>query len=123
MFKVDIESSEDAVRLICSGRLVHGQESELLKTIVETRKEPVVAIDLANVHDADAAGLGILAYLQHRLQRRNRELVLVAPSTHLRGLLRITGLDTVLAIRPSNTFLSRAATAAGDATVPYKPAF
>lgn len=122
MFKVDIELSEHAVRVICSGRLVHGQESELLKTIVETRKEPVVAIDLADVHDADAAGLGILAFLQHRLQLRNRELVLIAPSTHLRGLLRITGLDAVLAIRPSDAFLSRGATVAGDAAVPYKPA-
>ena len=123
MFKVDIELSEHCARLICSGRLVHGRESELLKSIVETRKEPVVAIDLANVHDADAAGLGMLAFLQHRLQLRNRELVLVAPSTHLRGLLRITGLDTVLAVRPSDTFLSREAVVASDTALPYKPTF
>jgi anti-sigma B factor antagonist len=123
MFKVDIELTEHCARLICSGRLVHGQETELLKSIVETRKEPVVAIDMANVHDADAAGLGILAFLQHRLQLRNRELVLVSPSAHLRGLLRITGLDTVLAIRPRDTFLSREAAVASDAVSPYKRAF
>lgn len=99
MLNVDIQISEGAAQLICKGRLVHGPECEILRQIVEERKETNIAIDLTDVQNIDAAGLGMLVFLQYQLELAGRELSLLSPSATVVDLLRLTGLENFLNVR------------------------
>jgi anti-anti-sigma factor len=99
MLNVEIQLTHDSAHLICSGRLVHGRECELLSEILDGRNESTISIDLAEVENVDAAGLGTLVFLHHQLQVEGRELVLVSAPEYFLRLLRVTSLESVLSVR------------------------
>jgi len=101
MLKVDVQTFDRSVQLKITGRLVHGDESDLLIQTVDIRTEPSVLIDLSELESVDAAGLGTLVFLQHQLELEGRELVLLSPPEYLLSLLRLTGLEGVLTVRES----------------------
>ena len=101
MLKVDIQTFDRSVQLKVTGRLVHGDESDLLMLTVDGRTEPSILIDLSELENVDAAGLGTLVFLQHQLELEGRELVLLSPPEYFLRLLRLTGLENVLAVRES----------------------
>ena len=60
-----------------------------------------VLVHLARVTDIDAHGLGELAWGVTTLRRSGGQMALIAPSRWVRGLLKLTRLDTILAIYDS----------------------
>lgn len=59
---------------------------------------PVVALDLAEVTFIDSSGLGAVLGRHRMLAANGGRLVLIAPSTQLRRMLTVTGLDGVLQV-------------------------
>ena len=103
MLHIVVEQSMDSALLRCSGRLVAGKEVLRLREAVMCQADKrSVQLDLAGVEAIDAAGLGLLVSL-HTLgwvvgfgfQVRN-------PVPRVRSLLKLTRLESVLDIHPSD---------------------
>jgi anti-anti-sigma factor len=103
MLRIVVERSMDSSLLRCSGRLVAGKEVLSLREAVMCQADQrSVQLDLTGVEDIDAAGLGLLVSLHtlghvlgFKLQVRN-------PVRRVRELLKLTRLDSVLDIPPSD---------------------
>src|SRR6266700_4835543 len=93
MLTVTPHTVADTLVLHCHGRLVRGEESELLCAAVHHHGRDVV-LDLAGVSTIDAAGIGALV----SLQAAGIYLRLVSPTEPVRAVLRLTGLEEVLEI-------------------------
>jgi anti-anti-sigma factor len=98
MLRVDVQSSPASAKLLCSGRIVLGVESETLKCIAMARAEPCLILDLRHVDAIDAAGLGLLAELHCWARQRSRLLTIADPSRPVRRLLALTRLLPLLRI-------------------------
>ena len=72
MLRVEIHIALPAVQLLCSGRLVLGVETEILRCIATSRPERQVIVDLQQVYAIDAAGLGLLVELYWWARARSR---------------------------------------------------
>lgn len=102
---VNIHDLENGVLLRCTGRIVAGEEVNILRSVAlahSDRKE--IVLDLANVSTLDGAGIGILAFLEGRTRTTGQRLRIQNPSTRVRELLELTNLDSVIEISPSRQF-------------------
>jgi anti-anti-sigma regulatory factor len=90
MLRVDVQSSPASAKLLCSGRIVLGVESETLRCIATARAEPCLILDLGHVDAIDGAGLGLLAELHCWALQRNRLLTIANPSRPVWRLLALT---------------------------------
>ena len=90
MLRIDIQTSNHVATLYCAGRLAYGVEVEMLRTMVQSRPEANVFIDLWAVHSIDAAGLGLLVELQNWAARMQRTLTLLDLSEHVWRLVILT---------------------------------
>ncbi|MFO7652420.1 MAG: STAS domain-containing protein [Candidatus Krumholzibacteriia bacterium] len=82
--------------VVLSGRLDASQATrarEVFEGIDESS-----TVDLRDLEYVSSAGLGILVSTQLRLAGRGERLTLVNPTSHVRELLHITGLDAILQI-------------------------
>lgn len=95
MLTIQFEPRDHAAHLTCTGRLVRGDECDLLKQCVLGHPEASVVLSLSEIEFADAAGLGTLVYLHNQLLMQGRELILLSLPEHLLDLIRLTGLDEV----------------------------
>ena len=103
MLHIVVEQSMDSALLRCSGRLVAGKEVLRLREAVMCQADKrSVQLDLAGVEAIDAAGLGLLVSLRtlgcvvgFGFQVRN-------PVPRVRTLLKLTRLESVLDIHPSD---------------------
>ena len=95
---MDFQAHDHSVQLTCKGRLVRGDECDLLRQEVLGRSEASVVLDLSQIESADAAALGTLVYLRDQLLAQRRELILLSPPEHLLDLIRLTGLDEVFTL-------------------------
>jgi anti-sigma B factor antagonist len=83
------------------GRLVLDDGDELLRgRVASLIKDGPLAllVDLRDVSYIDSAGVGVLVEGYLRFMRRGGQLKLLAPSDHVRHVLHITRLDTVLEV-------------------------
>ena len=76
MLRIDMQSANSIATLVCSGRLVLGVETETLRTMVQSRREKRIRVDLAAVDKIDASGLGLLVELQVWAHDAGRTLTL-----------------------------------------------
>ena len=96
MLHVAVEYSRDTAILHCVGRIVAGDEADVLKAaVMRQASRRVVLLDLARVETMDAAGLGLLIFLQSMGHAVGFKLRLTNPTRHVRELLKLTGLDSV----------------------------
>ena len=102
MLRIDIQSLNGVAKLHCSGRVVFGVEVEMLRTMVLSRSEASVRIDLARVEQIDATGLGLLVELQAWAKATRRKLTLLDPSEHVWRLIILTKLYSLLEISYSD---------------------
>ena len=102
MLRIDIQTSNHVATLYCAGRLAYGVEVEMLRTMVQSRREANVFIDLWGVHSIDAAGLGLLVELQNWAARMQRTLTLLDLSEHVWRLVILTKLCASLEISYSD---------------------
>jgi len=86
-------------------------EIETLRSIVESRSEQVLEIDLAGIETVDASGLGLLVELQHWANERNRILYFTNASEFVTRLVFATHLYNVLVMAPGGRGEGREAVA------------
>src|SRR5260370_11579767 len=80
----------------CQGRLVRGQEAALLCAVMQQHPQDII-LDLNGVTAIDAAGIGALV----SLLAAGIYLSVVTPSSAVRQVLRLTGLDSVFEMSES----------------------
>jgi anti-anti-sigma factor len=102
MLRIDIQSANSVATLVCSGNLVFGVETETLRTMVQSRKEKNIRIDLSAVEKIDASGLGLLVELQTWARETNHKLELSNPSDDVWRLVILTRLYDALEISDQN---------------------
>jgi anti-anti-sigma factor len=93
MLTVTLQALDDSVILHCKGRLVRGEEDELLCTALAQHGRHAI-IDLAEVEAIDAAGIGLLI----SLQAAGIYLQLMNPTRPVLEVLKLTGLAQVFEI-------------------------
>ncbi len=102
MLRIDIQSLNGVATLHCAGRVVFGVEVEMLRTMVQSRPEACVRINLAQVNQIDASGLGLLVELQNGARQTRRSLLLVDLSGEVWRLVILTKLCASLEISYSD---------------------
>ena len=103
MLAVNLKDIGETAVLHCVGRIVAGEEVATLKRVVllqGTRK--TIVLDLSRVEFVDGAGMGALVFLRGWTRAVGIRLQLANPSHHVRELLELTNLDSVLEICPSH---------------------
>ncbi len=88
--------------LFCSGRLIYGVETEMLRTMAQSRSEENLRIDLSRVENIDASGLGLLVELQNWADENRRTLTLVDLSENVWRMIILTKLYASLEISYSD---------------------
>ena len=94
-----IEHSGAVVVLKCSGRMVAGNGLKTLHRMATAQHASQLIVDLAEVPVVDAAGLGKLLHIREWCAAQGICLTLVHPTSHVREVLAVTALDSVLAVR------------------------
>lgn len=102
MLRIEIQSRNDVATLNCSGRVVFGVEAEMLRTMVLSRPESCVRINLARVEMIDAAGLGLLVELRNWATDTRRAFTLLDLSEQVWALVILTKLCASLDISYSD---------------------
>jgi len=108
MMRIDIQSSNHVVTLFCSGRLVYGVEAEMLRTMVQSRPEATIQINLSGVNAIDASGLGLLVELHSWAAATRRTLTLMDLSESVWRMVILTKLCAALDISYSDVPILRA---------------
>ena len=98
MLRIEIQSDSRTATLRCSGRVVFGMETEILRSMVQSRSERALNVDLAKVETVDASGLGVLVELQHWAIESGRTLLFINASEFVARLVALTRLHCVLHI-------------------------
>ncbi len=98
MLRIEIHTSPEANVLRCSGRLVLGIETETLRSLVMSRSERNLVLDMRDVHVMDATGLGTLVELHCWAKSRGWVLQIANPSPRVQRLINLTKLHAVLQI-------------------------
>ena len=99
MLRVVVEHSAGSVILRCHGRIVAGTEARVLRDAVMCQAhQQIVVLDLSGVDMIDAAGLGVLVFVQTLGCVVGFDLKLMNPTVPVRELLEITRLNSVFEI-------------------------
>ena len=115
MLATTIQSVGDVVILHCVGRIVAGNESDLLrKAVLSQLHKRTLVLDLALIENIDGGGVGLLVFLQGSASTAGTELILMNPTQPVRELLELTHLDLVFCIMPSEDARSRRPFSAAD---------
>jgi len=93
----------DIIIVHCQGRIVYRDEAaELSRVVGEVQQQGnKLVLDLSGVNSIDSAGIGELALLQTRSERRNGGLKFAGASPLVSELLELTNLDSVLEVYPT----------------------
>lgn len=124
MLVVNIQNFGATTVFRCIGRIVAGEEVAALKSAVLCHQDSKTAVlDLSQVSTLDGAGMGLLAFLAGWTRVMGIQLRVMNPTAHVRHLLELTNLDSVLDIcerefaDESITAVVPAATASASAVV------
>jgi len=107
MLNVTIQHSEDMAVLRCVGRIVAGDEANILrKAVLSQVNSRTVVLDLTRVDAIDGGGMGVLVLLQEWARATEVDLKLMNPTLRVRELFELTNLDSVLEIFSSEDAVS-----------------
>jgi len=107
MLNVTIQHSEDMAVLRCVGRIVAGDEANILrKAVLSQVNSRTVVVDLTRVDAIDGGGMGMLVLLQGWARATEVDLKLMNPTSRVRELLELTNLDSVFEIFSSEGAVS-----------------
>ena len=95
-FTADCVRSADQVLVRVAGRLVNPRD--VVPSWPDCLKQPVpeIRVDLANVTEIDARGLGMLADLTRRMHAVGGRVAVISASPRVERMLRLTHLDALL---------------------------
>jgi anti-anti-sigma factor len=100
---LDTRRIGEIVIITCAGRIVEGEESEILQKRVSALLplDPYIVLDLAAVDFIDSGGLGLLVRMLHQAQHEGGDVKLCALPARTAEILRVTKLHTVFDTHPS----------------------
>ena len=99
MLTVSIHDLGEAAVLRCIGRIVVGEEANILrKAVLLHATKRTMVLDLARVNAIDGAGLGLVAFLEEWARASGIDLKLLNPTQRVRELLELTNLNSMLEI-------------------------
>lgn len=102
MLLLKIQTLGNTVVLRCVGRLIRGEELNLLRTTaLGCSDSKMLILDLTDLSSIDGGGLGLLASLEQWAQDKGLHLRVQNPSPIVRQVLKVTNLDSVLEIGPA----------------------
>ena len=94
-----IECTQDVAVVGCSGRLVRGAALDEFRRRLERLEHlRLLVLDLSDVQQLDAGGLGALLLLRRWALQRSVQMKLVDPSPIVRRVLEATRLNSVFEI-------------------------
>jgi anti-sigma B factor antagonist len=104
LFEIDVVAAADGVlRLEVGGEIDVSSAPGLLDSVLcaaLASDHRQVVVDLRDVAFIDSCGLGALIEMHRRLGDSGAHLVIVRPSGLVRRLFEMTGLDSMLDLRP-----------------------
>jgi len=90
-------ASSGLVNIVCGPEeLVRGTEAEFLKELLPRVKRESLTLDLSRVERIDAAGIAALITLYCTAVESGRTFSVLEPSSHVRTLLKVVGLEPIL---------------------------
>ena len=102
-----IERVEDVAVVRCSGRMVRGAKlDEFRRRIEQLDSLRVLVLDLSDIQQLDAGGLGTLLLVRRWTAQNSARLKLVDPPVFFRRLLEATHLTSVFEISSLKDALS-----------------
>lgn len=97
--RFQVERKHDVAVVRCSGRLVRGKALDEFQRRLEQLEHPrVLVVDLSEVEQLDAGGLGTLLLVRRWTRLNNVQMKLVNPSSFVRRVLEATRLSSVFEI-------------------------
>jgi anti-anti-sigma factor len=93
MFEIELESAE---RIVLRGTFDAAQEERARQVL--DRVTGSCTLDLQELRFISSAGLGLLVALHLRLSKRGEAVTLVNVKSHVRELLKLSGLDQVFPV-------------------------
>jgi anti-anti-sigma factor len=97
--KFQVECLQDVAVVNCTGRMVRGAAlDELRRRIEQLERVRVLVLDVSEVEQLDAGGLGTLLLVRRWAMQRSAKLKLVNPPLFFRRLLEATHLAPVFEI-------------------------
>lgn len=94
-----VERLQDVAIVNCSGRMVRGAALDKLRQQIEQlQRVRVLVLDVSEVGQLDAAGLGALLLVRRWAQRNGAAMKLVNPPVFFRRLLETTRLTSLFEI-------------------------
>jgi len=93
VLNVTAENRDNTTTLKCRGRIVLGEETKLLCAALPHYGREII-VDLHDVTTLDAAGIGALV----ALQAAGIYVRVVNPNEHVREVLRLTNLDSIVEV-------------------------
>lgn len=100
---LEIYRIENVAVVVCRGRIVFGEETtDFCRTVRSLLPQgPHVILNLQAIEYIDSGGLGSIVGLLLAARRANGDLGICEPSRRVDDLLRITKLDSVIPVFPS----------------------
>ncbi len=97
--KFQVACLQDVAVVTCSGRMVRGAAlDELRRRIERLERVRVLVLDVSEVEQLDARGLGTLLLVRRWATQKSAKLKLVNPPVFFRRLLEATHLTSVFEI-------------------------
>jgi anti-anti-sigma factor len=94
-----VECLQDVAVVNCSGRMVRGAAlDEFRRRIEKLERVRVLVLDVSEVGQLDAGGLGMLLLLRRWATQKNAKMRLVDPPVFFRRMLEATCLTSVFEI-------------------------
>jgi anti-anti-sigma factor len=105
--QLQVECLQDIAVVNCSGRMVRGAGlDEFRRRIENLDRVRMVVLDLSEVEQLDAGGLGTLLLVRRWAMQKSAKLKLVNPPLFLRRMLEATHLTSVFEISSLKEALS-----------------
>jgi anti-sigma B factor antagonist len=100
---IRVQPRGDAAVVTAERRLVVGNRQALKAAVISEldNGRPAVVIDFKDTELIDSGGLGVLVTLYRHAEDKGARFVLANLSDELAGLMRLTKLDTILALADS----------------------
>src|SRR5271154_6759783 len=97
--KFEVECLQDVAVVNCSGRMVRGAAlDQFRRRIEQLGRIRVLVLDVSNVDQLDAGGLGTLLLVRRWAMQKSAKLKLVNPPVFFRDVLEATHLNSVFEI-------------------------
>lgn len=101
MLHLSAQPAGNMLLLRCTGRIVAGEDLTAVYEAATARRAAGLVIDFEEVETLDAAGLGTLLRIRQWCNSHEMSLNLINLNRHVREVLALTALDSVIEIHPT----------------------